>query len=634
MKVKKLIINNFRCFKESTVIDIDNLTVFAGKNDIGKSTVLEALDIFFNEAKAANPLKTDDSNVHNRSKEVFIGVVFDNFRREIVLDTSVTTTLDAEYLLNSAGLLQIHKKYSSGKLKEVSLLANHPSNAQLKNLLSLKIEDLKTRASELSVDPAQYDARISSSIRNAIKQHLLSSTTFAEQEIVIYKEKEGNEKTAVKEIWNQLQDYLPVYSLFQSDRKNEEKDSEVQDPMKSAIKQILKDTALQTSLSEIREKVEAAAKEVADKTISKLKEMNPELAQELKAEFSDPSWDSAFKFTFKSDDNIPLDKRGSGVRRLILLNFFRAEAEKKQKERNVPNVIYAIEEPETSQHPDHQKKLIDAFIELTKDDNNQVLITTHSPAIARLLPVESLRLIKKIGGNITVFKDDNLIIREIAENLGVLPDIEISDLSKVKLALCLEGKNDITFFNNISESIPELKAIFDMQNDDRLIKLPMGGSTLQFWVNHDYIGKLKLSQVHIYDSDKGHPEKAYQYKKWVDTINDKGGKNQAYLTSKRELENYIHPAIIKDNYVLELTYDGNWDELDIPEQIAKYNLSISESTQTWDELDKEDKKDRKGKVKNQLNNDHSKKLTRQHLEEINAFTEIESWFKKIAEFLN
>jgi predicted ATP-dependent endonuclease of OLD family len=52
MKIKKLVLKNFRIFNEITTIDFDNLTVFIGKNDIGKSTILEAFEIFFNDKDA------------------------------------------------------------------------------------------------------------------------------------------------------------------------------------------------------------------------------------------------------------------------------------------------------------------------------------------------------------------------------------------------------------------------------------------------------------------------------------------------------------------------------------------------------------------------------------------------------
>ena len=106
-------------------------------------------------------------------------------------------------------------------------------------------------------------------------------------------------------------------------------------------------------------------------------------------------WVDVFKsVSITGDKDIPINKRGSGVKRLILLNFFRAEAERRQKEINVPSIIYAIEEPETSQHPNHQRKLIEAFIELSKADKTQVILTTHSPEIVKMLDFEHLKLIK------------------------------------------------------------------------------------------------------------------------------------------------------------------------------------------------------------------------------------------------
>ena len=48
MKLKTLYLSNFRCYKNYVEVNFDNLTTFIGKNDIGKSTILEALEIFFN----------------------------------------------------------------------------------------------------------------------------------------------------------------------------------------------------------------------------------------------------------------------------------------------------------------------------------------------------------------------------------------------------------------------------------------------------------------------------------------------------------------------------------------------------------------------------------------------------------
>ncbi len=79
MKIKKIRLNNFRIYQEETTIDFKDLTVFVGKNDIGKSTILEALDIFFNENKGVIKIEKDDINKRNSEQgntEIIISVVF------------------------------------------------------------------------------------------------------------------------------------------------------------------------------------------------------------------------------------------------------------------------------------------------------------------------------------------------------------------------------------------------------------------------------------------------------------------------------------------------------------------------------------------------------------------------------
>ena len=44
MKISQVKITNFRGYKDETIIDFGELTAFVGRNDVGKSTVLEALN--------------------------------------------------------------------------------------------------------------------------------------------------------------------------------------------------------------------------------------------------------------------------------------------------------------------------------------------------------------------------------------------------------------------------------------------------------------------------------------------------------------------------------------------------------------------------------------------------------------
>ena len=102
MKLREIILKNFRGYYVETRITIDDLTALIGKNDVGKSTILEALDIFFNQSK----IDSVDRNVFHTGEETVIGCVFDDLPAEITLE-NVTTSFSKEYLINRDGNLEV-----------------------------------------------------------------------------------------------------------------------------------------------------------------------------------------------------------------------------------------------------------------------------------------------------------------------------------------------------------------------------------------------------------------------------------------------------------------------------------------------------------------------------------------------
>ena len=60
MKIKNIGIKGFRGYADHVQIESSDLLVLVGKNDVGKSTILEALDIFFNEGKGCVKLDRED----------------------------------------------------------------------------------------------------------------------------------------------------------------------------------------------------------------------------------------------------------------------------------------------------------------------------------------------------------------------------------------------------------------------------------------------------------------------------------------------------------------------------------------------------------------------------------------------
>lgn len=235
MFLKEINLKNFRGYNNDHRIPVDQLTAFIGKNDAGKSSIFDALAIFFD-----HPLGKIDSSdvcVHaGNSCEVRIGCIFTDFPEEITIDVTSKTSLKREFLLNLDGNLEIHKvyKYSDGSLKKPKIfaLANHPTARRFEQLLTKKNTELKKIAERMSIDN-DVDMRSNVALRRAIWN---KCDDLKLQTVEIPLEKED-----AKTIWKQLFKYLPEYALFRADRPSTDDDAEVQDPLKVAIKQAIQE---------------------------------------------------------------------------------------------------------------------------------------------------------------------------------------------------------------------------------------------------------------------------------------------------------------------------------------------------------------------------------------------------------
>src|SRR5690606_34161605 len=127
-------------------------------------------------------------------------------------------------------------------------------------------------------------------------------------------------------------------ALFRSDRESSDQDDEAQDPLSAAVAAAIKTREIE--LEAIAAHVVAEVQKIADATLKKLQQMDAGLASELKPRFEQPNWAKLFKATIACDSGVPLNKRGSGVRRLILLNFFRAKVDQLLTDRGGANIVY------------------------------------------------------------------------------------------------------------------------------------------------------------------------------------------------------------------------------------------------------------------------------------------------------
>lgn len=614
MKLAEVRIKNFRCYSNEFAIPLDALTCIIAKNDIGKSSILEAIEAFFNLEK----LDADDRHTGARAADpIEITCIFDRVPTALIVDTDNLISPHNEHLLNTNHRLEIRKVFagSTPKCDEIYIRAVHPTAQNYNDLFSLTITALRQRAQALGVDLNGVNLTVKSAIRHAI----WSSVPLGELRL----EEISLEVKAT--IWKPLQNALPLYQLFRADRPSSDQDSEAQDPIKFAIKEAL--TGKEAELEAVGLYVRQQVEQVTLATIEKLREMDPALAGELNPVFSSFNWSKVFSVSLTGEGQVPLNKRGSGVKRLFLMNFFRAKAEQLAVGRGAPDVIFAIEEPETSQHPNNQLLLLEALQELSEDPANQVLFTTHNPLLARKIDQTSVRFLDKEGdGTRFIPPNNDTTSALIRDSLGILPN------HNIQVFVGVEGPNDIEYLNRVSDMLaasePDIPNLQLQELHGRLVYIPMGGSTLELWTNR--LEGLNIPEIHIMDRDEPPPARA-KYQDAADRVNARGGHCRAFTTTCREMENLIHIDAINEEFGIMLPSVADFD--DVPSIVAEMVHTASGSPNAWAALDEDKKSDKERKAKRRLNRGATSRMTPARLNQSDPGDQVRTWLRAISAYL-
>lgn len=615
MKLKSIRLNNFRSYAGEVEIRFEELTVLVGKNDAGKSTVLEAVGLLL----GSSDVKADkgDCNVFNQSQEFSIAGTFIDYPDLIQLDNNQQISLAENYLLNQEGALEIKRTYNCATKtiqESTSLIAYHPSHEQVRDLLKLTITQLKKRAADLEVSLEEVEPQTETQIRQAI-WHSLPNRTCKLTELPV-------KIRGIQAVWSKLQIDLPTFVLFRADRPNTDDESEIQDPMKLAIRKALLEASSQ--IEEIKETVRKYAEEVANKTLEQLQEISPTLASELVPRFrTEPRWDNIFKMSLESDGGIPLNKRGSGARRLVLLSFLRAAAENEWQDKSDRNMIYAIEEPETSQHPENQQLLVDTLMDLADTDKYQVILTTHLPRLIGQMRMADIRFIKSKRRSQQIYdgaKDTETLVK-VARDLGVLPPI-----LGVRLVIGVEGPNDVTWLLKMNALVRErFPKLPNLDEDGRILVIPLGGSTAKHWVEQDYLSKFSTPRAYILDGDK------QENKDLLDGLNQCDDGSFGFTTERREAENYLDPKLIMAELGTEIEIGK---ETDVPKALFR-KWREEQRVESHEQIQRNSARTKwrnDKQVKKALNRRVLPKMQLENLDEA-AIEEFCKWFKEVEQLL-
>jgi putative ATP-dependent endonuclease of OLD family len=548
MRIHSLFLKNYRPFATLEEIRLGQLATIVGQNDVGKSNILRALELFFEQGHAL-----EESDIYTRApagEDIVIEVAFTSLPREIELEEGVMTTIENEMLVDPDGYLRIRKTYDRsdpGKLT-IRLITLDFNDDRFAGLSILKESDLNARCKDVCIQVS----RSGRGITNESKRQALRAKA---REIGVMQVRRELSVTKKDDLWKKIVDLLPRFELFETDTRLGVGETGFQGQFRSVVETAAaKPDAIEAR--DIFSRVIASGLQIeVDEIFERLKRHTDAfLSLTVKPEFS---WDKAVRFEIfgKDRDGVDnsLDRRGSGMRRLLMVSFFQYIAERRAG--GEPDFIFAVEEPENCLHPGLQRELIKSFRSLA-DKGYQVIVTSHSPVFVGGSPIDDLALVVREAGVARAIQKPELDLSDVAEQLGVEPCDQITGYSA---CVFVEGPADILFWKTVASKLKEGGHLLYDFDDKQIGFVICGGETLRHWVNLRCMKRLNRRFGVVVDSDKKSERDNIPQRKlnWKQKCEEDGG--LFFIVRKRTIENYLHHAAITRSGRPAVRYDGFTD---------------------------------------------------------------------------
>ena len=435
-EIKEIEIKNFRIHEKTKIENIDSFLTLVGKNNVGKSSVLLALQKLFNpKAKISRKDKNDVSLPVTISAKMDDGSIIDFASRD---------SQSINYFYFPAG----KQLEGSWKQKTVAeLIKDHKNNTQYFKLCELKnqineIIDLFTYINDLSPLLDQHpkwkkafgdfiegkelnsyhykDIHKLLAIKDDIYNHLSKRTIDMQYEPIInniydiinkfkvgydemdFRYADENTQGAISEfIENGDSTYILEHNEVSGNadyyERYEEYDSSWFDDFKKEIndayfhgcnKISVIDDAFLKNYGYYDLFLYYPAKEIDEKASDIRKDLDEYIKRKTDNEIVD-LW-ATLLLDIAKNNSIPISNQGSGIQRLCAIFVNSVKCYRDDSLYNIPTV-FAIDEIEISLHPNQQRVIVNILKELSK--HFQIIITTHSPII-----------VKEMGANINSIK--------------------------------------------------------------------------------------------------------------------------------------------------------------------------------------------------------------------------------------
>ena len=480
MKLTKMVINNFRSFGECQAINFNNQTVLIGNNSSGKTSVLQALSKLFSDKQSDRIIRKSDFHLPKglrpgeNTRNLFIETIFEFDELDGTVYGPAIPTFFEHFSVSQDGAkpflrIRLESSWEDDGTVEGSI------DTQIYYISSdedtIRDED-KHRAPRKDLDkirvlyvPAsRTPEKELGNASGSMLSRLVNSINWTEDEIneITDKIDELNntflsENGALTQINNEIQ---KSWELYHEDNRF------------SQAELIINSSEMAAALRQISLKFSPTTTEEAF-TVS-------DLGDGLRSIFYFSLVDSIL------DIELEITKD-------------REENPDNPRFKLIPPVltILAIEEPENHIAPHHIGKLIKRFKQLGNNDNSQVILTSHSPAIVKRIDPEDLKYLR--------IENNDRVLQTIVSDIQLPPAIDESykyikgaiqaypELYFAKLIVLGEGDSEELL-------LPKFFDLLGKEVDSSQISIvPLGGRHVNyFW---KLLNALRIPHITLLDFD-------------------------------------------------------------------------------------------------------------------------------------
>lgn len=218
------------------------------------------------------------------------------------------------------------------------------------------------------------------------------------------------------------------------------------------------------------------------------------------------------------DDALPtsIDSKGHGLQRALILAYIRAYAktistvvvEQEQQETFVKNFILAIEEPELYLHPNGQRKMMSVLQNIASTD--QVLACTHSNFFVDMFEYKNIVIVNRDGNSPTkTFQcTEDIFIAEDVHGINRLRkvfrylslfDLSRSEMFFSKKVILVEGDTEKFMIPFWASKLTEENKVYDLSASNICV-VECGGKT-NIHIFMRVLNKFKIPYIVIHDID-------------------------------------------------------------------------------------------------------------------------------------